>query len=148
MLIVSIFVNACILYLLCVKSWFLNTKWIWSQSQSQNYITADSQSASLSWCQAPIWDLRLDIFSDTCGFFMPLWQEDGYVFYNVQYIYILHVITWMYTQYIQGFCQSRLSMADRALTLVNFHLRILAVILLIYGLSNTMILFFLGHDTA
>jgi hypothetical protein len=27
-------------------------------SQSQNYITIDSQSASPSWCQAPIWDQR------------------------------------------------------------------------------------------
>jgi hypothetical protein len=26
------------------------------QSQSQSYITTDRQSASLSWCQAPIWD--------------------------------------------------------------------------------------------
>jgi hypothetical protein len=29
-----------------------------SRSQSQSYITTDSQSASLSWCQAPIWDPR------------------------------------------------------------------------------------------
>jgi hypothetical protein len=29
-----------------------------SQSQSQSYITTDGQSASLSWCQAPIWDLK------------------------------------------------------------------------------------------
>jgi hypothetical protein len=28
------------------------------QSQSQSYITTDGQSASLSWCQAPIWDPR------------------------------------------------------------------------------------------
>jgi hypothetical protein len=28
------------------------------QSQSQSYITTDSQSASSSWCQAPIWDPR------------------------------------------------------------------------------------------
>jgi hypothetical protein len=28
------------------------------QSQSQSYITTDSQSASPSWCQAPIWDQR------------------------------------------------------------------------------------------
>jgi hypothetical protein len=27
-------------------------------SQSQSYVTTDGQSASLSWCQAPIWDLR------------------------------------------------------------------------------------------
>jgi hypothetical protein len=27
-----------------------------SKSQNQSYIKTDSQSASLSWCQAPIWD--------------------------------------------------------------------------------------------
>jgi hypothetical protein len=31
-------------------------------SQSQNYITTDGQSASLSWCQAPIWGLRPDFY--------------------------------------------------------------------------------------
>jgi hypothetical protein len=30
--------------------------WCQSQSQSQSYITTDSQSASPSWCQAPIWE--------------------------------------------------------------------------------------------
>jgi hypothetical protein len=29
-----------------------------SQSKGQSYITTDGQSASLSWCQAPIWDSR------------------------------------------------------------------------------------------
>jgi hypothetical protein len=28
------------------------------QSQRQSYITTDGQSASLSWCQAPVWDPR------------------------------------------------------------------------------------------
>jgi hypothetical protein len=32
------------------------------QSQSQSYVTTDGQSASLSWCQAPIWGLRPDFF--------------------------------------------------------------------------------------
>jgi hypothetical protein len=59
----------------------------------------DSQFASLSWCQAPIWDLRLDFLSDSYRFVdiyigHPLWREDGSVFYNVQYIYILHIMTW------------------------------------------------------
>jgi hypothetical protein len=31
------------------------------QSQSQSYVTTDGQSASLSWCQAPIWGLWPDI---------------------------------------------------------------------------------------
>jgi hypothetical protein len=30
------------------------------QSRSQSYVTTDGQPASLSWCQAPIWDLRPD----------------------------------------------------------------------------------------
>jgi hypothetical protein len=30
------------------------------QSQSQSYVTADGQSTSLSWCQAPIWGPRSD----------------------------------------------------------------------------------------
>jgi hypothetical protein len=33
-----------------------------SQNQSQNYVTNDGQSASLSWCQAPIWGLRPDLY--------------------------------------------------------------------------------------
>jgi hypothetical protein len=33
--------------------------WVYiNQSQSQSHIMTDSQSASLSWCQAPIWDPR------------------------------------------------------------------------------------------
>jgi hypothetical protein len=43
------------------------------QSQSQSHITTDSQSASPSWCQAPIWDPRpiclspSDFLLDSCG---------------------------------------------------------------------------------
>jgi hypothetical protein len=32
-----------------------------SESESESYITTDSQSASLSWNKAPIWGLRPDI---------------------------------------------------------------------------------------
>jgi hypothetical protein len=32
------------------------------QSQSQNYVTTDGQSASLSWNKASIWGLRPDIY--------------------------------------------------------------------------------------
>jgi hypothetical protein len=70
----------------------------------QNYVTIERQSARMSWCQAPIWDLTKFLFlSDTCVFVdvrRPLWREDGSVFYSVQYIYILHLITWMYTVFI------------------------------------------------
>jgi hypothetical protein len=70
--------------------------------------------------------------SDSCGFVdvgYPLWREDASVFYNVQYIYILHVISWMFIQYIQGLCQSGLSTADHA-HLSSFRLWILVIILL------------------
>jgi hypothetical protein len=33
-----------------------------NQSQSQNYVTTDGQSASLSWNKAPFWGLRPDIY--------------------------------------------------------------------------------------
>jgi hypothetical protein len=31
-------------------------------SQSQSYVMTNGQSVSLSWCQAPIWDLRPNFF--------------------------------------------------------------------------------------
>jgi hypothetical protein len=33
-----------------------------SESESESYVTADGQSASLSWNKAPIWDLRPDFY--------------------------------------------------------------------------------------
>jgi hypothetical protein len=41
-------------------------------SQSQSYVTTDGQSASLSWCQAPIWGPRLDFYycQTVAGFIM------------------------------------------------------------------------------
>jgi hypothetical protein len=33
-----------------------------SQSKSQSCVTTDGQSPSLSWCQAPIWGLREDVY--------------------------------------------------------------------------------------
>jgi hypothetical protein len=41
-------------------------------SKSQRYVTTDGQSASLSWCQAPIWDLRPDFYfcQTTAGLLM------------------------------------------------------------------------------
>jgi hypothetical protein len=32
------------------------------ESESESSVTTDGQSASLSWCQAPIWDLQLDFY--------------------------------------------------------------------------------------
>jgi hypothetical protein len=60
----------------------------WSWSLSWSSFTTDSQSASLSWCQAPIWDPQ-PIFLSPWNFlqtaagllFCPLWREDGSVIY-------------------------------------------------------------------
>jgi hypothetical protein len=49
-------------------------------TQSESYVMTNGQSASMSWCQAPIWGP-----SDSCGFVdvdRPLWQEDRSVIYN------------------------------------------------------------------
>jgi hypothetical protein len=58
-----------------------------SQSQSQSYLTTESQLTSLSWCQATIldpWPIFLSpprkLSSDSCIYFSmgrPLWWEDG-----------------------------------------------------------------------
>jgi hypothetical protein len=61
------------------------------QSQSQSYITTDSQSASPSWCQVPIWDrdhfipFSLRLFLDSYRFVdvgRPLWREVGSVVFS------------------------------------------------------------------
>jgi hypothetical protein len=70
-----------------------------SASQSQNYITTDGQSASLSWNKAPVWGLRPDFYycQITACFFMWGALSDertglSFAMYNIQHIYILHVI--------------------------------------------------------
>jgi hypothetical protein len=95
------------------------------KSQSQSYVTTDGQWASLPWNKAPVWGLRPDFYycQTIAGFLMwgALSDErtgQSFTMYNVQYIYILRVITWMYIQYIQGLCQSWLSTADHVLSLV------------------------------
>jgi hypothetical protein len=44
----------------------MNHEWLlmynWLLSWVESYVTTDSQSASLSWCQAPIWGLRPDSY--------------------------------------------------------------------------------------
>jgi hypothetical protein len=43
-------------------------------SQSQNYVMTEGQSASLSWCQAPIWALRPDFYyRETVAIFL-MWD--------------------------------------------------------------------------
>jgi hypothetical protein len=44
--------------LLLIWDWLPNQR----QSKSQSYVTTNGQSASLFWCQAPIWGLRLDFY--------------------------------------------------------------------------------------
>jgi hypothetical protein len=69
-------------------------------SQSQSYVTTSGQSASLAWNKALIWGLRPDFlyFQTIAG--LLIWgalsdERSGLSFtmYNIQYIYILHVIT-------------------------------------------------------
>jgi hypothetical protein len=97
-------------------------------------VTIDDQSASLSWNKAPIWGLRPDFYysQTVAGLFM--WgalsdERTGLSFarvavnsnksvVSVSTICILHVIKCMCIQHIQDFYQSRLSTADRALSLV------------------------------
>jgi hypothetical protein len=60
----------------------LNSQLIGSESETETYVTTDGQSASLSWCQAPMWVLRPDTYYCLtvagllmlCVFF---WREDG-----------------------------------------------------------------------
>jgi hypothetical protein len=55
------------------------------KSQSRSYIATDSQSASLSWCQAPIRDPRsIFLFYEFVDVGYALWREDGSVAYSVQ----------------------------------------------------------------
>jgi hypothetical protein len=35
---------------------------LWRVSLSQSHVTTDGQSASMSWCRAPIWGLRPDFY--------------------------------------------------------------------------------------
>jgi hypothetical protein len=56
-------------------------------SESESYVTTDSQSASLSWNKAPIWGLTTTflLLSDNCRFVnvgWSLWRENGSVVYN------------------------------------------------------------------
>jgi hypothetical protein len=69
------------------------------QSHSQSYVTTDGQSASLPYNKAPIWGIRLDFYyyQTIAGLLMSGALSDertglSFTMYNVQYIYILHVI--------------------------------------------------------
>jgi hypothetical protein len=67
-----------------------------SRSRSRSYFTTDSQSVSqsvsMSWYRASLWDLRpdiiscLNVLSEMCGLLSmgcPLWREDGSAIWGV-----------------------------------------------------------------
>jgi hypothetical protein len=82
-----------------------------SQSQSQSYVTTDVQSASLSWCQAPMGlNTRCLLLSDSCRlvFVGPLSDERTSLSFarltvssskSLVSMYNLHVIKCMYIVY-------------------------------------------------
>jgi hypothetical protein len=45
------------------------------KSESESYVTTDSQSASLSWNKAPIWGLRPDIYYSLTITALFLWAS-------------------------------------------------------------------------
>jgi hypothetical protein len=58
--------------------------------RSWSSVATDSQSASLSWCRAPIWNSWPDssFLSDSCRLLdvgQPLWREDGPVIYSYNF---------------------------------------------------------------
>jgi hypothetical protein len=57
-----------------------------------SYITTDGQSASLSWCQAPIWGIWPDFYYYQTIARLLSDEREGLSFtmYIVQYMYILH----------------------------------------------------------
>jgi hypothetical protein len=75
--------------------------------------------------------------SDSCGFVnvgCPHWWVGRSVFYNVQCIYILHVMTWMYIQYRQG--------TDRMENIASNSFSIVAYVSVVMGMC------LLGHCLA
>jgi hypothetical protein len=73
-------------------NWTILSEWV-------SYITTDGQSASLSWCQAPVWGLWPNFYYCQTIAGLLMWsalsdERSGLSFtmYNVQYVNILHVI--------------------------------------------------------
>jgi hypothetical protein len=104
-----------------------------NSSQIQSYITTDGSvgQSVLKWSTHLGLTKRSLLLSDSCRLVdvgRSLWREDGSVvcqtqsavirFLSVCTIYMLQVIKCMYVQNMQGLCQSRLSRADLALSLV------------------------------
>jgi hypothetical protein len=57
----SVFYNVKYIYILHVIC--DNSVSVCMKSESESYVTIDGQSASLSWCQSPIWSLRPDFIT-------------------------------------------------------------------------------------
>jgi hypothetical protein len=120
------------LLVFCSQAGFQLTTDNWTgQSQSQSYVTTDGQSASLSWNKAPIWGLRPDLYYCQTVAGLLLWgalshERTGLSFArltvsrnkSVVSMYSLHFTCYYICICIKGLCQSRLSTADHALSLV------------------------------
>jgi hypothetical protein len=58
----------------CNSSYRLNgSSPLTNSLKSQNFVTTDGQSASLSWCQATIWDPRPDFYCCKTVAYMLMW---------------------------------------------------------------------------
>jgi hypothetical protein len=113
------------------ESFFLDRRglspfWFWT-SQSESYVTTDGRSARLSWYKAPMWCLKLNLYFCQTVSSLLMWgalsdertaQSAVISLLSICTIYILHVTKCMYIQHIQDLCQSKLSTADHALSLV------------------------------
>jgi hypothetical protein len=68
--------------------------WSLTHCSSSSHTATDDQSASSSWCRAPIWSLWPDFCfqSNDCGFLdvdLPVWREDGSVIYLFSSFWVL-----------------------------------------------------------
>jgi hypothetical protein len=95
-------------------------------SQSQSHVMADGQSASLSWCRAPLGLMTrfLVLYCGLCSSWIALSDERvglsfvGSLCHVIKNIHI-SIYTIRYVQYVQGLCQSRLCEADYALSMTT-----------------------------
>jgi hypothetical protein len=58
-------------------NWFSSSCWLKRLPRSRSYFTTDSQSVSISWYRAPLWELRPDIIS--CRN-VVVWNLRSYIF--------------------------------------------------------------------
>jgi hypothetical protein len=89
-------------------------------ADSDYYVTTDGQSASRSGNKAPIWGLRPDLYYCQTVAGLLMWgslsnERTGLSFARVTPSSNKSLVS---IQHIEGLCQSRISTADRALSLV------------------------------